>query len=193
MPDSLQVHAVLYPAAYRAPACGFEPPKDAKGERSTTEISKETFAVVIESISGNGCPEPLKGPTFPLEDRDLPYLASRVVKIVIVRQNCSKLGKYQGSQPKFSPSSSRMRAGQTLPQVLLDPELASKVSGEKKWRGWYSTCLLEQVVAWLRCPQVALSGFGFSPQHNGVLNKGGVIHPPWGGFHKPTPKQSTRI
>mmetsp|Transcript_149518 Transcript_149518/g.261260 ORF Transcript_149518/g.261260 Transcript_149518/m.261260 type:complete len:734 (-) Transcript_149518:109-2310(-) len=35
------------------PACGVEFPKDAKGERSTTEINKETFAVAIEAIDAD--------------------------------------------------------------------------------------------------------------------------------------------
>ena len=55
---------------------------------------------------------PLEGPT---EDRDLPCSASCVVKTAIVRHHCAKLGKSQGSQPEFSPFSSRMRSGQTFP------------------------------------------------------------------------------
>ena len=72
-------------------------------------------------VCGNVCPArtgSLEGPKFPSEDRDLPYLASFQVKIVIVRQNCAKLGKSQGSQPKFSPFSGRMRAGQTVRPTL---------------------------------------------------------------------------
>ena len=68
---------------------------------------------------GNICPArtgPLEGPTFPSEDRDVPYLARCPVRIAPARPNCAKLGKSQGSQPEFSPSSSRMRAGQTFPQ-----------------------------------------------------------------------------
>ena len=65
-------------------------------------------------LRGNVCPARTglpDGPNFPTEDRDLPRLASCLLKIAIVRQNCAKLGKSQGSQPKFSPFSSRMRAG----------------------------------------------------------------------------------
>ena len=68
---------------------------------------------------GNVCPArtgPREGQPFPLEDRDLLCLASSQVKIATVRQKCAKLGKSQGSQPKFSPFSGRMRAGQTFPQ-----------------------------------------------------------------------------
>ena len=54
---------------------------------------------------------PLEGPNFPLEDRDLSYLASCPVEIAIVRRKCATLGKSQGSQPKLGPFS----AGQTLP------------------------------------------------------------------------------
>ena len=50
--------------------------------------------------SVNVCPArtgPLEGPKLSSEDRDLPYLASFQVKIAIVRQNCTKLGKCQGT------------------------------------------------------------------------------------------------
>ena len=66
-------------------------------------------------LSGSVCPArtgPLEGPNFSSEDGDLPCLASSLVKIAIVTQNCAKLGKYRGSEPEFSPFSSRMRAGQ---------------------------------------------------------------------------------
>ena len=72
----------------------------------------------VSVLCGNVCPArtgPLEGPNFPLEDRDLPYLASCLVKIAIVRQKCAKLCKSQGSQPKLGPFSGRMRAGQTFP------------------------------------------------------------------------------
>ena len=52
------------------------------------------------------CTEPLEGPTFPSEDRDLPSWASSQAKIAIVGQNCAKLGK---SQPKLSPFRSHAR------------------------------------------------------------------------------------
>ena len=67
-------------------------------------------------------------PTFPWEDRCLPYLASFEVKIAIVRQNSAKLGKAQGSQPEFSPFSSRMRAwrAQGRHSHLKPPETETK-------------------------------------------------------------------
>ena len=70
---------------------------------------------------GNVCPArmgPLEGSNFPLEESELPCLASCPVKIAIVRQNYAKPRKSQGSQPEFSPFSSRMRAGQTFPPRL---------------------------------------------------------------------------
>ena len=71
-----------------------------------------------DNLCGTVCPActgPLQGPNFPSEDRDLPYLASHPVRIAIVGQKCTKLGKSEGLQPEFSPFSSRTRAGQTLP------------------------------------------------------------------------------
>ena len=44
-----------------------------------------------------------KGPTFPLEGRSLPYLASVLIEIASLRPQCAKLGTSRGSQPKFSP------------------------------------------------------------------------------------------
>ena len=44
-----------------------------------------------------------------------------ICKIAIVRHNCANVGKSQGSKPKISRFSSRMRAGQTFspnPSIL---------------------------------------------------------------------------
>ena len=71
-------------------------------------------SAVRRGSCGNVCPARtglLEGPTFPSEDRDLPYLAGSQVRIAILRQNRAKSSKSQGSKLNFSPFSGRMRAG----------------------------------------------------------------------------------
>ena len=81
------------------------------------------------------------GAKYPPKNRYLPYLARFQVKTAIGRQNCAKLGKSQGSQPEFSPFSSRMRAGQTFPQ----------------WQ-WQPGCPTDQAVA-MWCVSIVIVGF----------------------------------
>ena len=67
-----------------------------------------TWGTLVDvGLCGNVCPArtgPLEGPNFPSEKRDLPYWANCLVKIVIVRQNCAKLDKSQGSEPNLARS-----------------------------------------------------------------------------------------
>ena len=56
-----------------------------------------------------------------------PYLATCQVEIAILRYNCAKLGKSQGSPPKVSLFSSRMRVGRAQGRhSLLDSQSGGK-------------------------------------------------------------------
>ena len=76
-----------------------------------------------------------EGPNSPSEHRDLPYFGKlsgrnrdRETKLHQTR------GPYQGSEPKFSPFGSRMRAGQTFPLCIV-PIVADVPEGLQKRRG----------------------------------------------------------
>ena len=84
------------------------PRKSADGANVSATSQLPTLAIHSEGTSAPARMGSLEGPNFPSEDRELPYLASFQVKM---GQNCAKLGKSQGSQPKLSPFSSCMRAG----------------------------------------------------------------------------------
>uniref|UniRef100_A0A7S1J3M8 Uncharacterized protein n=1 Tax=Eutreptiella gymnastica TaxID=73025 RepID=A0A7S1J3M8_9EUGL len=57
---------------------------------------------------------PVKGSNLPLEARQLPRLATIVVKVPSPDKDGAQTGKSWCAQPTFSPCSNRMRAGQTF-------------------------------------------------------------------------------